>query len=170
MGNAWFVDSIVVANTPNEESDALKTINVKNTAVTDVKFSEFVNSNLSHDSSAVVKELTYAPNKLVYESQSERDGTIVFSEVYYPYGWKAYIDGQETPHFRVNYLLRGLNVPSGKHSIEFVFDPDSVRNARPIAYICYAILYGLVFFALGGWIYGLVRKRRDSEENGLTNL
>lgn len=170
MGNAWFVDSIVVANTPNEESDALKTINVKNTAVTDVKFSEFVNSNLSHDSSAVVKELTYAPNKLVYESQSERDGTIVFSEVYYPYGWKAYIDGQETPHFRVNYLLRALNVPSGKHSIEFVFDPDSVRNARPIAYICYAILYGLVFFALGGWIYGLVRKRRDSEENGLTNL
>lgn len=166
MGNAWFVDSIVVANTPNEESDALKTINVKNTAVTDVKFSEFVNSGLSHDSLATVKEISYAPNKLVYESQSEKDGTIVFSEVYYPYGWKAYIDGQETPHFRANYLLRALNVPAGKHSIEFVFDPDSIKSAKPIALICYVILYGLIIFAVGKSVYGFVRSRRKQEEMG----
>ena len=102
----------------------------------------------------------------MYESQSEKDGTIVFSEVYYPYGWKAYIDGQETPHFRVNYLLRALNVPSGKHSIEFVFDPDSIKAAKPIAAICYVILYGLIIFGIGKLVYGFVRSRRSQEEIG----
>lgn len=168
MGNAWFVDSISVVNTSNEESDALKTINLKNTAVTDAKFSEFVQSGLSHDSSASVKEISYAPNKLVYESESAKDGTIVFSEVYYPYGWKASIDGKEVPHFRVNYLLRALNVPAGKHTIQFVFEPDSIKSARPVSYICFAIMYGLIFFAIGRFVYK--KAKGDDSSNEIAGL
>ncbi len=158
MGNAWYVDSITVVNTPNEESDALRTIDLTKNAVTDAQFADFVSDNLTRDSLATVKEISYAPNKLEYQSESYKDGTIVFSEIYYPYGWKASIDGVEVPHFRVNYVLRALNVPAGRHKIEFVFDPDSVRSAQPIAYICYAILYGLIFFVFGKFIYDQLKK------------
>lgn len=161
MGNAWFVDSLMVVNTPNEESEALRNIDLRHTAVTDAKFASFVKSNLSPDTTATVRELSYAPNRLEYESQSEKDGTIVFSEVYYPYGWKAFVDDVEIPHFRVNYLLRALNVPSGKHSIRFVFEPESIKKATPVAVVCYIILYALILLVIGKFVYGLVRSGKS---------
>ena len=101
MGNAWFVDSVVVANTPNEESDALNTINLHNTLVTDVKFNDFVKDfKPNHDSAAKIQLTKYAPDYVEYDYTASAPGTVVFSEIYYPYGWKAYIDGQPSDHYR----------------------------------------------------------------------
>ncbi|MBP5422314.1 MAG: YfhO family protein [Paludibacteraceae bacterium] len=150
MGNAWFVDSLLVVNTPNEESDALNVIDVRKTAVLDAKFGEFVEEkNFGHDSLATIRMVSYEPNKLVYESNSTKDGTIVFSEIYYPYGWHASIDGTPVEHFRVNYVLRALNVPEGKHTIQFYFYPDSYTKALPVAYASYVIIYILLFVTIG---------------------
>jgi len=158
MGNAWYIDSVLVVNTPNEESDALNVINLKNTAVLDANFADFVKEFApGKDSTAQVKLLSYAPNALEYQSQATQNGIIVFSEIYYPYGWKAYIDDQPVEHFRVNYTLRALNVPAGEHHIRFEFLPDALKKSEPISYICFAILYATI---IGGIVLALVRGRK----------
>ena len=158
MGNAWFIDSVLVVNTPNEESDALNTINLRNTAVLDVKFADFVKNFIpGRDTAAHVKLLSYAPNALEYQSSSTRDGIIVFSEIYYPYGWHAYINGEPVEHFRVNYTLRALNVPAGEHHIRFEFAPDTLRRYEPIAFLSIFIIYGTI---IGGIAYAIVRYRK----------
>ncbi|MDL2309151.1 YfhO family protein, partial [Bacteroidales bacterium OttesenSCG-928-C03] len=159
MGNGWFVDSLLVVNTPNEESDALNTINIRNTAVLDAKFSSFVEGfRPHHDSLAKVEFISYAPNKLEYKTVSSSDGVVVFSEIYYPYGWKAFIDEQPVEHFRANYTLRALNVPAGEHNIRFVFDPDTLHKSEPIAFICIFIIYGTM---IGGIIFWIIRRKKE---------
>lgn len=120
-GNAWFVQEIVVANNPDEEIQLLDSINTKTQAVIDV--SKFSKPEFTYDSSATITLKEYSPNKLVYEAITATDGYAVFSEVYYPEGWSATIDNNEVSIDRVNYVLRGLKVPSGKHIIEMSFEP-----------------------------------------------
>ena len=129
FGNAWFVDSVKLANNPNEESDALGKINLRNTLVTDVQFKDFVKDfQPGHDSTAQIKLTKYAPDYVEYDYRAAKDGTVVFSEIYYPYGWKAYIDDKPADHFRANYTLRAMNVPAGQHHIRFEFRPDTVEK------------------------------------------
>ena len=70
---------------------------------------------------------------------SEKCGTVVFSEIYYP-GWQSTIDGEEVPHGRANYILRAMNVPAGKHVVEFKFDPKSLHTTETIAFIALGLL------------------------------
>lgn len=161
MGNAWFVDSLVMVNTPNEESDALKTINLTNTAVLDKKFAGFTKDFVAgNDSTASVKLLTYAPDMITYQSTASRPGTVVFSEIYYPYGWKAYIDDKPVDHFRANYTLRALNVPSGTHQIRFEFRPDSIYKGEKVSFLFIFIMYGTI---IGLITYSIVRKRKEQK-------
>ena len=88
-------------------------------------------------SSIVLKE--YQPNALKYEVDSKNGGVVVFSEIYYP-GWISTIDGKEVEHGRADYILRAMNVPAGKHVIEFKFDPKSLHTTETIAYIALALL------------------------------
>jgi len=158
MGNAWFVDSVVIVNTPNEESDALNVIDVRTTAVLDAKFENFVKDFTSGgDSSATVQFLSYKPNALEYQISSEKGGIVVFSEIYYPYGWHAYIDNQPVEHFRVNYVLRALNVPAGEHHIRFFFHPDTLKKAEMVSWLCIFIIFGTI---IGGVGYGVVKCRK----------
>jgi hypothetical protein len=158
MGNAWYVDSVLVVNTPNEESDALNEIDLTTTAVLDVKFAGFVNDFVSgKDSTAQVTFLSYKPNILEYQTRATKDGIVIFSEIYYPYGWHAYIDGQPTEHFRANYTLRALNVPAGEHHITFEFKPDTIKKAEPVSILCIIIMYGTI---VGGIAYYFVRMRK----------
>ena len=120
-GNAWFVREVVPAKTPNEELAKVCEINTRNTAV--INSSEFNVGNFSYDSSAVITLTEHSPNLLKYQSTSQTNGLVVFSEIYYPKGWIATIDGQEVPLLRANYVLRALQVPSGSHTIEFRFQP-----------------------------------------------
>ena len=163
-GNAWFVDSVVIANTPNEESDALGTINLHNTLVTDVKFKDFVKDFCpSHDSSAQIKLTAYAPDYVEYDYTAGKTGTVVFSEVYYPYGWNAYIDGQPTEHFRANYTLRAMNVPAGQHHIRFEFRPATAEKWGKVSLCCLYVMYLSVLGIAGIAVYRLLKGRKQNK-------
>ncbi len=162
FGNAWFVDSVVVVNNPNEESDALKTIDLHNTLVTDVKFADFVKDvNPSYDETAKIKLTKYAPDYVEYDYTAAKDGIAVFSEIYYPYGWNAYIDGQPADHFRANYALRAMNVPAGQHHIRFEFRPATVEKWGKVSVVCSYIIYLTILGIVGCGIYRVVRKRKE---------
>ncbi|MDD4142721.1 MAG: YfhO family protein [Bacteroidales bacterium] len=158
FGNCWFVDTLLVVDTPLEESDALNVIDLKTTAAADAKFSPmFVDLVTPQDSTASIKLTSYAPNELVYGSVSSIDKTAVFSEIYYPFGWKAYIDGQPVEHFRVNYVLRALNVPAGQHEVVFKFLPDSIIKGDKVS-MCFVILMYLI--VIGAIIYPFIVSRK----------
>lgn len=148
LGNAWFVDSLMWVNSNNEEIEALYNFNPQKTAVIHSEFTDQIpltlaplhkgiealsyssakqeqtpilndTTSLSTSTGANITLTEYKPNHLSYESHSDKDRIAVFSEIYYPKEWKAYIDGKEVPHWRCNYILRSLIVPSGNHKIEF---------------------------------------------------
>ena len=148
-GNAWFVKNLISVSDADAEILALDTLKTK--------FSAVINKNLHSggrfviDSTASIELTDYAPNKLVYTSTNEHDGFAVFSENYYKHGWQVTIDGQEVPHYNVNYILRGLEVPKGNHTIVFEFNPEVVRTGSTIALIS-SILF-LILLGLFGFMY-----------------
>lgn len=159
FGNAWFVDSILVVNSANEESEALRTLDLQHVAVTDSSYARYALSKTDADPEASAQITHYSPKRLEYITTSSIEKTLVFSEIFYPYGWKATIDGEKTDLFRVNYTLRAMNVPAGEHTIVMVFDPDSVRKGDIVALSCIAILCLTVLGAIGYYVY-----RRKKEE------
>lgn len=159
MGNCWFADSLVVANTPKEESDALNSINIKNTIVADAKFSNLTgNFNTVHDSTASIRLTKYTPDVLEYSSSTSTDKTAVFSEIYYPYGWKAYIDDKPVEIFRANYVLRALNIPAGNHQIKFEFRPDSIFKGDKISMAFIILILGFFLFSITFSSYKLFKE------------
>ena len=138
LGNAWFVDEVDYVNNANEEIEAIHGLNPTEKAVVDKKFESVVQS-LPSDSTATIELVAYEPNYLKYEVSSDKGGTVVFSEIYYP-GWKSTIDGQEVAHGRANYILRAMNVPAGQHVVEFRFDPTSLHVTENIAFVALGLL------------------------------
>ena len=138
LGNAWFVKNVQYVNNANEEIEAIHGLDPSETAVVDKRF-EAVVEPITSDSTATVRLVAYEPNRLKYEVNSNTGGTVVFSEIYYP-GWRSSIDGKEVPHGRANYILRAMNVPAGKHEVEFSFDPVSLHVTENIAYIALGLL------------------------------
>ncbi|GGD27332.1 YfhO family protein [Flavobacterium orientale] len=162
-GNAWFVDEVVSANSADEEIRALDSLNTKIKAVLSTKdfpaiSKEVANRNFKTDSLSIIKLVDYQPNFLKYETQNSNDGLAVFSEIYYPKGWKVTIDGKETEMFRVNYVLRALQVPAGKHTIEFKFEPDVVKKGSIIALFS---SLGMLLLLLGGTYFQLKKKGKE---------
>lgn len=123
FGNAWIVSGYKVVETADEEIAALNTTDLKMLAVIDKKFEDSFDKNIQSDSNAAITLISYAPNKLKYSFNASTTQMIIFSEIYYSKGWKAFIDGQESPYFRANYILRGMTIPAGEHEIEFRFEP-----------------------------------------------
>lgn len=140
-GNAWFVNKVEYVDNANEEIDALNAIDPRHTAVVDVKFKDALKgvTNGAADSLSAIKLTDYEPNRLTYETSSAKDGVVVFSEIYYP-GWTATIDGKPADLARADYILRVMNVPAGKHTIEMQFDPKSIHVTESIAYGGLALL------------------------------
>src|SRR5690606_8403235 len=110
-------DLVKVASA-NEELTSLDSLDTKTKAITTQELS---NQKFITDSTATISITKYKPNDLKYKSNNKNDGFAVFSEIYYAEGWNAYIDGKLTPHYRVDYVLRGLPIPKGTHTIEFKF-------------------------------------------------
>ena len=153
LGNAWFVGKLVPVNGANAEIDALMTVPLQTEAVIDKEFVPMASSlEPGIPEGAQIKLTAHTPESLDYDVTTPEPGIVVFSEIYYPHGWKATIDGQSADHFRVNYMLRAMNVPAGQHKIHFVFDPDSVRKGDTIAVIfcilMYLITFGIIAAAL----------------------
>ena len=151
-GNAWFVSSLEKVNSANDEMMALDSLNTRIKAVTT---QELASSNFNVDSLSTIDILDYKPNYLKYNSNNNHDGFAVFSELYYANGWNAYIDGQLSPHYRVDYVLRGMPIPKGQHTIEFKFEPHVVKTGSTIA-LASSILFGILI--LGGIV--VMRKQK----------
>jgi hypothetical protein len=146
-GNAWFVKELKTVNSSDAEMKALSKLDTKNVAITQEK----VNLSKSYvtDSLATIQLKSYKPNHLKYTATNTKNGFAVFSEMYYKNGWKATIDGKEQPILKVNYTLRGLSVPAGKHNIEFKFEPQVVKTGSTIALLS---SIGMLLL-IGGGIY-----------------
>jgi len=153
-GNAWFVDELKTVASADEEIVLLDSLNLKKQAVVQLGDRER-KSNYKTDSLASINLMSYKPNHLVYETSNSNDGVAIFSEMYYKNGWNAYIDGELKPHFRANYLLRGLEVPKGKHTIAFKFEPQVIKTGSSIAL---ASSIGLILLVLGGLFYEFRKK------------
>jgi len=154
-GNGWFVEELKTVATADEEIVLLDTLNLKKQAV--VQFGETIlKSAYILDSLTSINLKSYKPNHLVYETSNSNEGLAVFSEMYYEKGWNAYIDGELTPHFRTNYLLRGLEIPKGKHIIDFKFEPQVIKTGSSIAL---ASSVGLLLLVLGGLFYEFKKRK-----------
>lgn len=170
LGNCWIVDELVPVDNANAESDSLRTIDIRHQAVYDRTYAgnEHITDLPSasvlpaYESDTIYLTGEYAPNRLTYLSRAERPRTAVFSEIYYPYGWKATIDGVETSIFRVNYALRAITVPAGEHEIVFSFEPESVAKGNRLSLICF-VLFLLTLCGVVGW--EIVKCRKESKDN-----
>ncbi len=121
LGPAWFVERIQNVNSANEELAALKSLDTRQVAVVDQ--SRMRVGSVSYDSAARIDLMSFSPREVVYQTSSSVNGFAVFSEIYYPKGWKAEIDGKEVPIVRANYVLRALEIPAGSHTVIFRFEP-----------------------------------------------
>ena len=147
-GNAWFVDEVRYADNANQEIEALGKTDLRHVAVADKQFSDVLGQASMQDSVSVATIVSYEPNKLVYEVESTKGGVVVFSEIYYP-GWTATIDGQEAELGRVDYVLRAMQMPAGKHKVELTFMPRSVDTTETVAYVSLGVLLLLVLVVAG---------------------
>ena len=164
LGNAWFVDRVTYVGNANEEIGALDHLQPAREAVADRRFSEALGGmeQVYKDSLSTLRLTSYAPNRLTYESENGGEGVAVFSEIYYPDGWQATIDGDPAPLARVNYVLRALRVPAGKHVIEMRFDPQSLHVTEGIAYAGLSLL--ALGAAAGAGLWAWRRKRKSGEK------
>ncbi len=148
-GNAWLVGDIKYVDNADAEMAALTDLDINTTAVADNKFKDALGEGKQSVSAADTIYLTsYSPNTLRYHAATANGATGVFSEVYFPWGWRATIDGNEAQIGRVNYLLRAIQIPAGKHEIVMTFDPQSLHTCSTVAYVCIILIYLLCIAGL----------------------
>lgn len=148
LGNAWFVNNILMVNSADEEIDALNTFDPAGDAVVHSEFQSYI-GDFDPEKNGYIRLDFYSPDKLMYTAESLSDQLAVFSEVWYGpnKGWQAYIDGQPVDHIRVNYVLRGLKVPKGKHEIIFEFKPAAYAIGNT-----FGLIGGALFLLLAGFV------------------
>jgi len=147
LGNAWTVEKIRWIDDADAEIAALNEFDPACEAIVDIRYQPALEGFIAQqDSSASIRLVSYEPNHLVYEYQSQLPQMVVFSEIFYSKGWEAYIDGEFTPHVRANYVLRGMAVPAGEHEIVFKFEPVSYARGEKIAL---ASSIGILLLILG---------------------
>ena len=174
-GNAWFVNDVKTVNSADEEMRALNAtmlgdtaivangFNSKTTAVIRNNFAKAVNGyQFGKDSSSSIKLTKYGLNDLSFVSNNSQNGVAVFSDIWYPYGWEATIDGKPADIMRANYILRALKVPAGQHTIEFHFRPKSYAVGNTLTIYSNIAIAVVLLVALYFIISG---KAKQPEEN-----
>lgn len=160
-GAAWFVDRIYLTESPRDEIDALAEIDPHSEAVVDARWAADVEDvDLSEDFAAKIDLVEYRPNYLRYEYEASGTGVAVFSEIYYNKGWKAYIDGEEAPYYRADYILRAMTLPAGKHTVEWRFRAPSFGKVEAVTLCSSIAILAAVVAAL---IAAVVRRRKQNE-------
>jgi hypothetical protein len=157
FGNAWLVKGIKYVNNANEEMDALDSTDLKDTAVVEKKYQALIKQVPVPDSSASIRLKQNLNDKIDYTYQSATPQFAVLSEIYYPLGWNAFIDGQKADYVKTNYVLRGIYVPAGKHEIEFRFEPKSYSIGRTITIVANSFVFLVIF---GVILYYILKKRK----------
>lgn len=163
LGNAWFVKGIDYKKGPRAVMDHLSFFNPKDTAIIDEQDKIDALSGLQVDTTASIQLVDNQNDVIHYTAKTNAKQLAVFSEIYYRDGWKAYIDEQETPIVKVNYVLRGLVVPAGDHTIRFEFKPTSVTMAKQIAGIASILLW----LALITYVIVAVKQFMDKQKAAL---
>ncbi|GAA3606714.1 YfhO family protein [Flavivirga amylovorans] len=158
-GNAWFIQSLQKVESANEEIKQLDSLPNKIKAIYSshkaLETLKDIKQKYVVDSLATIDLVEVTPNYLKYTSKNSNEGFAVFSEIYYGNGWKTFVDGEECSHMRVNYILRGMQIPAGSHTIEFKFDPEVVKTGSRIA-LASSVLFGILL--LGGLFYRFKKK------------
>ncbi|MFW5891861.1 MAG: YfhO family protein [Bacteroidota bacterium] len=147
LGNAWFVNDIQWVENADEEIQALHDFDPASTAVVNREFNHYLDESAVNDNNNGFIELTdYQPNRLIYQSESDTEQFAVFSEIFYPHGWKVFVNGEPAEHIRVNYILRGMKIPAGQNEIEFRFEPASFYTGEKIS-LASSLLFVLLSIA-----------------------
>lgn len=161
-GNAWFINTLKVVDSANKEITALDSLNTKTTAV--INYKDFGNNyNIDNiplfkkDATATISLINNNITDLAYKTNTEENQFAVFSEIYYKDGWNAYLNGKLVPHYRVNYVLRGMEIPKGKHDIVFKYEPTVIKTGNAITLFSYALLFLIPI----GWY--VVRKKNNKK-------
>jgi hypothetical protein len=157
-GPCWLVKNVKIVDGPVAEILAIGNTNLKDTAIVKKSFSKNV-VQPQWDSASSVKLKLFDNDAIEYEANCTRPQFGVFSEIYYPKGWNAYIDGKKTDYCNVDYILRGISLPAGKHMVKFVFEPATVKKGITIMYIA---SYFIVLFFIGGLIMAWRENRKIS--------
>ncbi len=153
LGNAWLVDEVVYVDSPDHEMDMLDIIDPATTAVADKRFMPILGTFESTVAEGdTIYATSYTPDRLTYKVKTADESVAVFSEVYFPWGWKATIDGRPVEIARVDYLLRALKLPGGEHEITMTFDPESLRVTTTLAYIALTIGGLILMAAIALWV------------------
>ena len=142
-GPAWLVKEVEVVANADEEMNLLSTFDLSNKALVDQRFGL---STTSYSATGSILLSSYEPNHLVYDVNVDEVSFAVFSEIFYDKGWNAYINGELNAHYRVNYVLRGMNLPKGEYQVEFKFEPQSVAIGSSISLVCSCLIYLLLAF------------------------
>ncbi|HMI77546.1 MAG TPA: YfhO family protein, partial [Ferruginibacter sp.] len=133
LGNCWLVKEVKFVKNADEEMRALNSFDPMQVAFVDERYKAAVPFSPVYDSTASIKLIENKNDEISYQFNAASNQFAVFSEIYYPHGWEAYIDGKKTAYCKTNYALRGLAIPAGKHTIEFKFDPVSVSKGEQIS-------------------------------------
>lgn len=141
FGNAWLVDTLLFVDNANEELAALRTANLRTTAVINKNFADVIGKDAPARLSVgdTIRLTSLTSTSASYEVNTKRGAVAVFSEIYYP-DWTVTIDGNDVQMARADYVLRTLRIPAGKHTIQMTFDPQSIHTTETIAYIALALL------------------------------
>lgn len=162
-GNAWFIVKLNKVENSNDELIHLDSLNVHREAIVNIsRFPEINQFEYSLDSTATIALSHYKPNHLTYNSSSSEQSLAVFSEMYYENGWNAYIDGEPAPYFRVNYVLRAMEIPAGRHKIEFKFEPALIEKGSKITLASSVIL---LIVLLGGILFSIRNNSKKVEKD-----
>ena len=156
FGNAWWVDNVKYVDNANQEIEQVGKVDLHKVAVADKQFEKVLGQSAAHDSTDVVSITAYQPNNLKYTAESKNGGLVVFSEIYYP-GWTATVDGKPAELGRVNYILRALPLPPGKHEVVLDFHPASVKTTETVAYVAGGLLLLLI---VAGGVMAVRRKEK----------
>jgi len=159
LGNAWFAEKPVLVENANKELEAVSLIDPSKEAVIDSRFRDQVNGSVyAVNGNDKIELVSYQPNELEYKYTAEGEKLAVFSEIYYPAGWKCYIDGTESRYFRTNYVLRGMVLPGGTHQVKFLFEPSSFINGNKISLASSILLF---LISAGYFLSGFIKRSKS---------
>ena len=157
LGNAWFVKNVKIVDNANEEVTSLANIDPKTTAIINKSFDKELDGYTTASGEGDITLTEYKPNYLKYEAIVNSSAQLaVFSEIYYPKGWKSYIDGKETNHVQADYVLRAMVIPSGKHQVEFKFEPQSYFVGNKISLASSILL----LIAIAGYLFYVLKNKK----------
>lgn len=141
LGNAWFVENIINVKNSDEELLGLKNIDLSNTCLS--QNTEIINTSFQLNETNEIKLISRKANQLIYSSKTDSNQFAVFSEAFYNNGWQAYVDNKPVSHFKVNYLLRGMEMPKGTHEIKFEFKPEVINTGFYLSLLSYLIFISM---------------------------